>query len=58
MEVIGNIFENPELLNSTPTVKEDEETEEDEDLEKCEQCGENAWDGYICHSCGMKDIGE
>jgi hypothetical protein len=23
---------------------------------KCEQCGEPAWDGYICHSCGLKDI--
>ena len=33
-----------------------EETEEDLELESCEQCGEPAWDGYICHSCGMKHI--
>lgn len=26
------------------------------DLDSCEQCGENAWDGRICHSCGAKDI--
>ena len=26
------------------------------DLEECEQCGEEAWDGRICHSCGAKDI--
>jgi len=32
------------------------EEEEDEDLESCEQCGEHAWDGRICHSCGMKLI--
>ena len=33
------------------------EPEEDElDLDSCEQCGEAAWDGYICHSCGMKHI--
>jgi hypothetical protein len=32
-----------------------EETEES-DLAPCEQCGEKAWDGYICHSCGMKII--
>lgn len=25
-------------------------------LEECEQCGETAWDGYICHSCGAKNI--
>jgi len=28
------------------------------ELEKCPDCGENAWDGYICHDCGHKDIGE
>lgn len=27
-----------------------------EDLSNCEQCNEPAWDGRICHSCGMKDI--
>lgn len=26
------------------------------DLDSCEQCGENAWDGRICHSCGAKNI--
>lgn len=25
-------------------------------LSSCEQCGEIAWDGRICHSCGMKEI--
>jgi len=29
---------------------------ENKDLAECEQCGELAWDGYICHSCGMKSI--
>ena len=28
----------------------------DEDLDICEECGENAWDGRICHSCGVKNI--
>lgn len=43
--------------SATTTIK-DEEPEEDEDLglETCEQCGEEAWDGYICHSCGAKRI--
>ena len=36
---------------------EDEEVEdEDEDFPACEQCGEHAWDGYICHACGLKHI--
>ncbi len=34
----------------------DDDHEEDEDLSSCEQCGENAWDGYICHFCGAKNI--
>lgn len=25
-------------------------------LKSCEQCNEQAWDGYICHSCGAKNI--
>lgn len=25
-------------------------------LRSCEQCGETAWDGRICHACGMKEI--
>jgi hypothetical protein len=62
--VIGNIFEHPELINTTNNISSEttkEETEEvddtvDLDFESCEQCGENAWDGRICHSCGMKII--
>lgn len=60
IKVIGNIFENPELLKATP--KDDDEEEDNEgsddelDLESCEQCGEDAWDGYICHACGLKKI--
>jgi hypothetical protein len=33
-----------------------EEEDEDLGLENCPQCGEEAWDGYICHSCGAKNI--
>lgn len=36
--------------------EETEEFDEDFGLEKCPQCNEPAWDGYICHSCGMKNI--
>lgn len=25
-------------------------------LSRCDQCNEVAWDGYICHSCGAKNI--
>lgn len=32
----------------------EDETEDDLDLSECDQCGEFAWDGYICHECGMK----
>lgn len=57
-QVIGNIFDNPELKESqretNPIPEEPEESVSD--LDKCEQCGEPAWDGYICHSCGMKVI--
>jgi hypothetical protein len=35
---------------------EDDEEEDNPDLSSCEQCGEKAWDGRICHSCGMKYI--
>ena len=41
----------PEIIE-TP----EEEEEDNPDLSKCEQCGEKAWDGYICHACGMKEI--
>lgn len=33
-----------------------ETSSEDPYLQKCEQCGEHAWDGYICHACGLKHI--
>lgn len=41
--------------------KEENDIIEDENslnefLSTCEQCGENAWDGYICHNCGLKNI--
>ena len=47
--------------------RQDKEREEDErpptkeelenaGLSRCEQCGETAWDGRICHACGAKDI--
>ena len=57
-EVVGNIFENQKLLKTPvePIVETIDDEEVDDDLEKCEQCGENAWDGSICHSCGMKII--
>ena len=46
-------------LQMTPLPEEWVETlEESKSLELniCEQCGEEAWDGYICHSCGLKRI--
>lgn len=46
-----------ELIDSKPAIEpEEEDEEEDEDIESCEQCGEHAWDGYICHACGLKHI--
>ena len=43
--------------NSLPEIVETpEEEEKDLGLAKCEQCGEAAWDGRICHACGMKII--
>lgn len=47
-----------ELIDSKPAIEpeEEEEEEENEDLESCEQCGEHAWDGRICHACGLKHI--
>jgi hypothetical protein len=39
-----------------PDNMKDEPEEIDEELDECEQCGEPAWDGYICHVCGMKHI--
>ena len=53
MEVVGNIFESLDLpKEESPTTVEEDELE----LNKCEQCGEDAWDGYICHVCGLKYI--
>jgi hypothetical protein len=46
----------PQIIEQ-PAVKiciEDDESELD--LANCEQCGEAAWDGRICHACGMKEI--
>jgi hypothetical protein len=41
--------------------KEENDIINDEDslnefFDTCEQCGEEAWDGYICHNCGIKKI--
>lgn len=52
IKVIGNIFQDYHLI--TTLVKEDDD--ENLDLATCEQCNEKVWDGYICHSCGMKII--
>lgn len=41
-------------VKSAPSGEED--SEEEVDLDECEQCGESAWDGYICHNCGLKNI--
>lgn len=55
----------PELVknmkNKTEEQEEDEIIEGEDDLNEmdlatCEQCGENARDGYICHNCGLKKI--
>ena len=32
------------------------DSEDDLDLDKCDQCGALAWDGTICHHCGLKII--
>ena len=42
-----------------PPEEEKEPTEQElKDLgfSRCEQCDELAWDGRICHACGMKEI--
>jgi hypothetical protein len=49
------ILEEKEPINSSSEIL-DENEKENEDLSKCEQCGEKAWDGYICHYCGLKII--
>lgn len=45
-------YNTPYVFPKKPT---DEELEEN-GFEKCEQCGETAWDGRICHVCGLKHI--
>lgn len=32
------------------------ENEEELKLHSCPQCGEDAYDKYICHNCGFKEI--
>jgi len=44
----------PEIVEDSDN--ESEEIENGWGLASCEQCGEKAWDGYICHACGMKEI--
>ena len=39
-----------------PKQEEDDDPTNGGMLSDCEQCGETAWDGYICHSCGIKEI--
>lgn len=53
-EIVGNIFENPQLLSQEKL--SDRIKESDENIDKCEQCGDYAWDGYLCHNCGLKKI--
>jgi len=54
IEIVGNVFQPPTIIETQVVVVEEED--ENEDLSNCEQCGERAWDGRICHVCGMKDI--
>lgn len=54
LEVVGNIHEPPVTKEDEHEDEEDEE--EDSELETCGECGEEAWDGYICHNCGFKII--
>lgn len=53
---IGLKFKVGEQLNTNIDDKKNEEIDECLDFNNCEQCGENAWDGRICHSCGLKHI--
>ncbi len=62
IKVIGNIYQNPDLIKLHPVPEVSEEEKNDDDptcggmLSNCEQCGETAWDGRICHACGLKEI--
>lgn len=49
------------LINKQKKQEEDERPPTEQELRdagmsKCEQCNELAWDGRICHACGMKKI--
>ena len=60
-KVVGNIFENPDLAQKQEVISTDEEKvisadEEELDLDDCPSCSATAWDGYICHNCGAKEI--
>lgn len=46
----------PDISKFSVFQEESEEISEDLILASCDQCGENAWDGYICHNCGLKKI--
>ena len=46
--------EEVEKLESQSKPCKDDDTEDYCGLMVCEQCGEPAWDGYICHACGLK----
>lgn len=48
MTIPGLISENQKVLN--------EKYDNNPYLDICEQCEENAWDGYICHNYGLKII--
>jgi len=47
--------ESYQIIPSNEEIPDEKVTDEDTSLESCPQCGENAWDGYICHSCGAKE---
>lgn len=54
--VVGNVIEDPELLNKPPEKQLEEKEDERLDLKICINCGDRAWDDYICHACGFKRI--
>lgn len=62
-EVIGNIFENSQLLISIEelvakmqTLESQKAVDELFELKECPQCNKKAYDNYICHDCGFKNI--
>lgn len=55
VDMIAEIMENnPSLMesNAEPASR----TVEDYCLMECPACGEKAWDRYICHMCGHKNL--